>query len=188
MPLTDNKEYTPADHSNIQFLQNEFENCTFNNFDLSNADFSSAKFIDCAFSNCNLSLVKLNDAIFRDTKFIGSKMLGLLFENCHRFGLSFSFDNCILNHSSFYKTKIRKTIFTACQLQDTDFTECDLANSVFNCCNFLNAKFENTIIENADFRTSYNYAINPEINRIKHARFSFPDVAGLLDKYNIKIE
>jgi hypothetical protein len=50
------------------------------------------------------------------------------------------------------------------------------------------ARFENTIIEKADLRTSYNYSIDPENNRIKKAKFSLAQIAGLLDKYNIEID
>ena len=115
-------------------------------------------------------------------------MLGLRFDNCNEFGLSFSFDNCLLNHSSFYKTKIKKTVFKNSQLQECDFAESDLTNAVFDNCNLAQAVFDHTILERADFRTSYNYSINPEINRIKKARFSISGVSGLLDKYDIDIE
>jgi hypothetical protein len=43
-------------------------------------------------------------------------------------------------------------------------------------------------LEKADFRTSYNYSINPEVNRIKKAKFSTAGIAGLLCKYDIEIE
>jgi hypothetical protein len=48
--------------------------------------------------------------------------------------------------------------------------------------------FENTNIEKADFRTSFNYSINPEINRIKKAMFSKQGVVGLLNHLDIDIE
>jgi uncharacterized protein YjbI with pentapeptide repeats len=115
-------------------------------------------------------------------------MLGLLFYNCSEFGLSFSFDNCNLDHSSFYKTKIKKTFFKNSHLQEADFTDCDLANSSFENCNLAKARFENTILEKVDFRTSHNYTIDPEINRIKKAKFSLTQVTGLLDKYDIEID
>lgn len=47
---------------------------------------------------------------------------------------------------------------------------------------------ENTILEKSDFQTSYNYSIDPEINRIKKAKFSFQGAVGLLDKYDIEVE
>jgi uncharacterized protein YjbI with pentapeptide repeats len=115
-------------------------------------------------------------------------MLGLRFDTCNEFGLSFSFDNCQLNHSSFYKTTITKTIFKNSQLQDTDFAEADLTAVVFDDCNLAQAAFDRTILEKADFRTSYNYYIDLEINRVKKAKFSIDGVVGLLAKYDILIE
>lgn len=115
-------------------------------------------------------------------------MLGLHFDSCNEFGLSFSFENCILNHSTFFKTKIKKTIFKNTQLQEVDFTECDLADSLFDNCDLTRATFDNTVIEKVDFRTSYNYSIDPEKNRIKKAKFSIHGISGLLEKYNLIID
>jgi uncharacterized protein YjbI with pentapeptide repeats len=164
------------------------DGCKFTSCDLSNTDLSEIKFIDCEFISCNISLVKLSKTVFRDVQFVNCKMLGLLFYNCSEFGLSFGFENCNLDHSSFYKTKIKKTFFKNSQLQEVDFTDCDLANSSFENCNLGKARFENTILEKVDFRTSYNYSINPEINRLKKAKFSLAQVTGLLDKYDIEID
>jgi hypothetical protein len=52
----------------------------------------------------------------------------------------------------------------------------------------MKAIFENTTIEKSDFRTSFNYLIDPEKNRIRKARFSITGIAGLLDKYDIDID
>jgi len=66
--------------------------------------------------------------------------------------------------------------------------ETDLTGAVFDNCDLTQAIFDHTILEKADFRTSYNYSFDPEINRIKKAKFSVPEVSGLLDKYDIDIE
>jgi fluoroquinolone resistance protein len=50
------------------------------------------------------------------------------------------------------------------------------------------AIFDNTILEKADFRTSFNYSINPERNKMKKSKFSTAGIAGLLDKYDIEVE
>jgi hypothetical protein len=50
------------------------------------------------------------------------------------------------------------------------------------------ARFERTVLEKVDFRTSYNYSIDPELNRIKNAKFSIVGIIGLLDKYDIEVE
>ena len=73
-------------------------------------------------------------------------------------------------------------------LQETDFTEADLTDAAFPECDLLKSTFENTILEKADFRTSFNYSIDPNLNRVKKAKFSMPAVVGLLDKYDIQIE
>jgi len=78
--------------------------------------------------------------------------------------------------------------FRNSNLLEVDFSECDLTGSVFDKCDFIRAAFENSIIEKADFRTSFNYSINPEKNRIKKAIFSLTGITGLLDKYDIEID
>jgi len=115
-------------------------------------------------------------------------MLGLHFESCNTFGLSVNFDNCNLNHSSFYKTKLRKTTFKNSKLHEVDFTGCDLSNSVFDNCDLSKALFENANLEKADFSTSFNYSIDPEKNRIRKARFSLAGITGLLEKYDIELD
>ncbi|HZB12656.1 MAG TPA: pentapeptide repeat-containing protein, partial [Chryseolinea sp.] len=82
----------------------------------------------------------------------------------------------------------KKTVFKNSQLQETDFTECDVTGALFDNCDLTNATFAFTILEKADLRTSYNYSIDPEKNRVKKARFSLQGVTGLLDKYDIEIE
>ena len=69
-----------------------------------------------------------------------------------------------------------------------DFSATDLSASNFANCDLSGAIFDNSILEKTDFRTAYNYSINPEINKIKKAKFSVSGIAGLLDKYDIVIE
>ena len=165
-----------------------YENCVFIAADLSNLNFSDYRFIDCVFNGCNLSLTKLNKTGLQDVKFLGCKMLGLHFDAANEFGLSVSFENCQLNHSSFYNKKLKKTAFKSCQLQECDFTLTDLSAASFNDCDLLNATFDDTQLEKADFRNAFNYSLDPERNRIKKARFSTNGLAGLLQKYDIQID
>jgi uncharacterized protein YjbI with pentapeptide repeats len=166
----------------------EYENCIFNHCNFAESNLSEYKFINCQFNGCNLSLTKLIGTAFQDVAFQDCKMLGLRFDTCQEFGLSFSFDGCQLDHSSFYKIKIKKTLFKNSQLKEVDFAETDLTSAVFENCNLSQAIFDHSILEKADFRSSYNYSIDPEANRIKHARFSLLSVSGLLDKYEVNIE
>jgi len=59
---------------------------------------------------------------------------------------------------------------------------------VFDNCDLTRAIFIQTNLEKADFRSSFNYSIDPEMNRMKKARFSLAGVVGLLDKYDVDVE
>lgn len=166
----------------------EYENCTFVNCDFAKVNFFEWVFVDCVFVDCDLSLAQLNHAAFREVQFKDCKMLGLAFEKCNDFGLSFSFDTCNLNHSSFYKLKIKKTVFKNCQMEAVDFTETDLMGSILENCLLHQAVFDRTNLEGCDFRASYQYIIDPQINKVKKAKFSLDGVGGLLKVFGVLIE
>lgn len=168
--------------------KSEFDNCVFNACTFEDNSIAGFKFIACTFNNCNLSLSKLNQTVFQDVLFNECKMLGLRFDTCSDFGLSFSFENCQLNHSSFYKLPLKNTRFIECQLQEIDFSEADLSNSVFKNCDLLHSVFERTTLDKVDFRSAFNFSFDPEKNRMKKAKFSLHGVVGLLNKYDIVIE
>lgn len=164
-----------------------YENCIFKSCNFERADFSSYKFIDCIFDNCNLSLITQENIAIQDCSFKHCKILGFPFFKANTFNLSFSFDNCILDHSSFQGLKIKKTSFVNCSLKEVDFENTDCSQSVFDNCNMERALFYQTNMVNADFRTAYNYTLDPEFNMLKGAKFSLDGIPGLLHKYKIKI-
>lgn len=86
----------------------------------------------------------------------------------------------------FYKMK--NTIFSECSIKEVDFSSADLTGSSFLNCDLSRSLFQHTIVEKVDFRSAINFSIDPEINRIKNARFSSAGIIGLLDKYQIIIE
>lgn len=96
----------------------EYENCRFVNCNFAEADFSEFMFVNCHFTSSNLSLVKTMKTAFQNVIFKDCKMLGLHFESCNPFALSIGFYNSLLNHSSFYQMKIKKTIFKDSQLHE----------------------------------------------------------------------
>ena len=185
---TQDKTFDKIDFTQQPHSPGEYDNCIFINCNFENVDLSEFKFVESEFKFCNLSLVKFTDTALRDIKFTECKMLGLRFDDCNQFGLSFSFDTCQLNHSSFFEMNIKKTYFKNCQLQETDFTQSNLTSTIFENCDLSQATFDNTNLENADFRTATNYSIDPELNRLKKAKFSIEGISGLLDKHDIKIE
>jgi uncharacterized protein YjbI with pentapeptide repeats len=184
---TEDMRFTDINYEETPLQYGAYECCSFMNCEFSKSNLAEISFIDCVFENCNLSMASLAKTILRDVKFLNCKMLGIHFENCNQFGLTVSFDNCNLSHSSFYQAKLKKTVFKNCNLQEVDFTETDISYSLLEKCDLADATFENTIMEKADFRSAFNYSINPEINRIKKAKFSLTGLKGLLGKYDIEI-
>jgi len=186
--IIENKIFKGINYKDEPLFKGEYDNCTFLNCLFINADLSGITFVDCLIAECDLSMANIKNTVFRDVRFSKSKMVGLNFEECNNFLVSYSFEECFLNLASFYKLKLKNTSFRNCNLQEVDFTEAVLTNSVFDNCDLSRAIFEQTNLEKADLRTSYNYSIDPEMNRIKKARFSREGALGLLDKYNIEIE
>jgi hypothetical protein len=115
-------------------------------------------------------------------------MIGIQFGDANAFGLSFSFEDCILTNASFYKNKIKKTTFINSKLNEVDFSEADLTESVFTNCDLSGAVFSFTNLERSDFRTAINYSIDPEKNKIKKSKHSVSELSGLLEKYDLKID
>lgn len=186
--FTQDQIFDKLDFTQEPLPKGEYENCKFTNCNFEETNLNDIKFMDCNFQDCNWSLVQLNGTVLREVKFKDCKMLGLQFETCNDFGLSFSFENCQLNHSTFFQMNIKKTIFRNCQLREIDFSESNLSNVIFDDCDLAQAIFINTVLDKADFRTGYNYSIDPESNRLKKAKFSILGISGLLDKYDLIIE
>jgi len=166
----------------------EYDHCTYSGCIFSQVDLTYSIFTSCRFENCDLSNAKLDGTAFRQVVFKDCKMLGLRFDLCNVFLLSFAFDHCILNFSSFYQLKIKNTHFRNCMLQEVDFSECDLTKSSFADSDLSGAVFDSTNLEQSDFSTAIHFSIIPEKNKIQKARFSKQNMEGLLGHYKIIIE
>ena len=166
----------------------EYESCVFTGCNFSAVDLSGMIFIDCHFEQCDLSMARLTNTSLQDVHFKGCKQLGLRFDECSKRILSFSFEACTLNLSVFFQLKLKGTQFRDCLLREVDFGACDLTNASFSGSDLHTATFDNTVLEGADFRTAFNFSIDPEINKVRKAKFSTQGLAGLLGKYQIVVE
>lgn len=170
------------------FPKGDYENCRFINCDFSNAEIRSVHFYKCMFEQCNLSMVDVAGTALKDVTFKGCKLVGVHFENCTDFMFMVGFQDCTLNLSSFYERQLKNTQFRQCIMHETDFTEADLTNAKFDNCDLMGAVFQTAILEKADLRTAYNFSIDPELNKMKKAKFALGGLAGLLGKYKLDIE
>ena len=130
----ESKTFEKADIPDMGLALGDYEDCTFNSCDLSNLNLSGFNFTECEFIRCNMSMAKLSDTTFNEVNFAECKLVALHFEDCNEFLFSVSFDQCQLTLSSFYKRKLKNTIFKKSTLQEVDFTEADLTGSVFDHC------------------------------------------------------
>lgn len=169
-------------------LLREYDGCEFVSCDFSGLSFAGIRFIECQFKGCNLSIVNLNGTALQDVIFDNCKMLGMRFDLCSDFALKVHFSNCVLDNSSFFRTKMKSTHFLNCRMCDTDMTEANLQGACFTDCDLLGATFDNTDLQGADLTTAFNYSIDPERNRLKKARFSLAGLPGLLYKYGIEVQ
>jgi len=164
-----------------------YTHCQFVNLDFKGLDLNEWVFSECEFINCDLSLVKCQQTAFMNVKFKASKMLGFNFETCKDFLFEVRFENSLLNLANFYKKRLKQTTFLNCELKEVDFTMANLNKAVFKECDLAGAIFSETILEEADFRTAYNFSIDPEKNKLKKAKFIASELHGLLQKYQLNI-
>lgn len=182
------KTFTSKNFSEKAITSKEFDRCTFVNCDFSSSTIRQSNFMDCLFDSCNFSMAQLHHSGLKNCDFINSKLVGVDFSVCNDFLFSVNFKNCQLDYSTFLQKKMKKTKFIECSLKEVDFSEVELTEAVFISSELMGAIFENTNLVKADLRSAKNYIIDPENNKIKKARFSYPGIIGLLEKYDILID
>ena len=182
----EDKEFEAIDKEH-PFLEADYEYCQFSNCDFSNRDLSAFNFLECTFESCDFSNAKLFDTGFKTVQFKDCKLMGLRFEDCNTFLLAMSFENCMLNFSSFYQVAMQNTLFNNCTLEQVDFAETNLTNAIFKNCRLLKANFEYTILKKANLQTANHFNIDPDTNQIAGAKFSQSGALTLLNKYKIVI-
>src|ERR1700761_156622 len=165
----------------------DFQDCQFKGCNFSDSEFANSKFVDCVFDGCNLSMMRLQGTTLNGVVFKNCKIMGVNFSQCQDFLFTVKFESCILDYSSFMDRKILKTPFIQTSLKEVTFTRANLSGSKFDNCNLNETVFRETDLSSVDFSSSYNYLIDPEVNKMTKAVFSMNGVAGLLYKYGIKI-
>ena len=183
----EDKTFEKVIYTEQRAMGREFQSCTFKNCDLSGTDFSTTKFLECTFESCNLSMAKFDRTTMTDVAFKGCKLMGINFSITQSFMFSVSFEDCVLDYSSFMHKKMVKTIFKKTSLKEVTFSRAVLTGSVFDECDLNSAIFNQTDLTSVNFSTAYNYIIEPELNNIKKAIFSAQGLPGLLTSYGIKI-
>ncbi|MFY7816609.1 MAG: pentapeptide repeat-containing protein [Chryseobacterium taeanense] len=182
------KEFLNINYSERKLHQREFYKCTFRNCNFTKSDLRSNTFEDCVFENCNFTMAIVDGVRFKNALFKESKLMGIDFSQCNSFMFSFCFEECQMDYSTFYGTTLKNTRFFKCRLTETDFTEADLKAAVFDQSDLSGTRFHHTDLQKADFRTALNFSIDPDVNKMKKAKFSAFYLGGLLSKYDLDID
>ena len=106
-------------------------------------------------------------------------------------GLSFpiqKLNKCYLKYNNFENMNFKKFDFIQSSILESVFENCNLAESNFKNCELKNTEFSGCDLRKSDFRKATGYNINLATNRIKGARFSYPEVINLLNPFEIVIE
>ncbi len=91
-------------------------------------------------------------------------------------------------YCNFHKLNLKKTGFEGCEVLECDFFETNLEGANFNKADLKGSVFENTNLTKASFVNAVNYEINPNLNEVKSAKFSMPEVLSLLKPFKIVVE
>ncbi|WP_317899677.1 pentapeptide repeat-containing protein [Aurantibacillus circumpalustris] len=110
------------------------------------------------------------------------------FANAKDFGFEVHFENCNLDYASFDKKKMNSSTFKACKIHNGNFTQADLSKSKLDNCDFYEALFSNTNLSGVDLRSCHNFIIDPELNKIRRAKFMLSSLPSLLQRYEIIVE
>ena len=165
-----------------------FEECRFRQCSFAGGKIDGMVFRSCIFEECDLTLATFRDTSLQEVRFIRCKLVGVQFDACRKLLLQVAFEKCLSRLSGYAGMQLKNTVFDGSDLQEADFTGADLSGSSFAGCDLTRALFNRTNLEGADFRSAFGYAFAPESNRLKRAKFSMPEVLGLLDGHGIEIE
>lgn len=181
-------EYNTIIYSEKEVNFKEFECCTFNNCDFSQCTFLAVTFIDCIFNDCIFTGTKINYVALRTVYFNRCKIQEVNFAMCDKLIFEVHFKECILDFSKFYTLKIKGTTFIDCSIVAVDFMSTDLTEVIFDNCDLYRSEFAKAIANKANFKSSYNYTIDPTKTKLKKAIFSLREVKGLLFKHDVIVE
>jgi uncharacterized protein YjbI with pentapeptide repeats len=99
-----------------------------------------------------------------------------------------SFNKSLIRDCNISELNLTGTTFTDCEINRCDFYKSNLSKTIYKGSSLPGSLFESTNLSGADFSEAINYKINPANNKIKGAKFSYPEVLNLLSIFEIEIE
>lgn len=170
----------------------EFNDCTFKNCTFEECTLAHCTFIECRFINCRIVSIKVAFSQIKYTEFEKCNLIGVNWHELLPAGKLADpiskLKECVLKYNSFMHMNFKKFNFSFNTIQDSSFDECNLVDSSFKECKLEATHFSRCDLQKADFREATGYQISISTNKMKSARFSFPEVVRLLNELGIKVD
>lgn len=170
----------------------EFEDCVFRRCRWTGVRVENCRFNACTLERCSLSGVVFSFTTMKDAWLVGCAVRGVAWGGLQGktgvFQPIAKIENSSFRYSDFSGMALNGFDWTGAELQQCTFDETRLAGASFSGVRLGASRFTRCDLQKADFRGAEEYVIDLESNRLKGARFSFPDVVRLLDGTGIVIE
>ena len=172
---------------NQVFRECEFHNCQFLSSRIHRCLFRSCAFQNCVFAGVEWKFTSMVDGIFKDSICVGIDW-SLLKTKTRGNEPVYEAQNTFFKYCSFYQMGLKRFHFETCRFQESYFEECSMQECHLENISFDKTQFRGCDLRKADFRGAVGYVIDPQQNKLREARFSFPEVICLLDGLGISIE
>lgn len=189
------------------YEEHKFEGLKLENETIADKNFVECSFIDCVFDSCKLINCSFSGCMFEKcsvmnpkaeytkmsfSEFIGCNLVGVYWQDMvpsgKYAGAIGRLQDCHLKYNTFSEMRFNKFDFSGTEISRSMFAKCELVESSFKNCGLQDTEFFQCDMRKADFRNALGYKIDIMTNKLKAAKFSYPDAFSLLDSLGLKIE
>jgi uncharacterized protein YjbI with pentapeptide repeats len=125
---------------------------------------------------------------WQESTFIECKLVGAEFFKCESKFFTIQVKQCFLQFCNFSGLPLKKTSFNGSKIIECYFTQVNLTECDFRDTDLSGSVFHESELSKADFRGARNYDIDVRNNKVKKAKFSFPEAIALLRNFEIEID
>lgn len=186
--LIKDQKYQNITKEHGKFIDCTFENCAFEDCKIINCAFVNCNFYNCNFISITSQHSEVKNAAFQKCNLIGIHCWSELLPAGNYAHTIKDLKNCCMKYNSFIEIPFRRFDFSGNIIQESIFEDCDLQESNFQDCRLESTQFFRCDIRKADFRDAKGYVIDIPSNKMKQAKFSYPEVTSLLNSLEITID
>lgn len=187
----DNEIFKNINIQNEKIVDIEFVDCTFENCNIENCVVEDCKFTDCAFLNCKIANLSSEHNSMMDSNFKKCILIGINWNTFFGGGYIMPINElseCHLKYNNFVEMNFDKFDFSQNFIISSMFADCSLVESNFVDCKLDNTEFFRCDLSKSNFKGALGYLIDISTNKLKGAKFSFPEVVNLLNGIGIVID